>query len=158
MTLQMYPYIQLGDGLGNTWLYAVVFNTYSRKWQRAFSSQLAGNIIRLNFIDKGPGVRVYDMQLLIATWAPGSVPYKAGITQTWDQQYQNLQNSYAQNATVLQFVDPMGLSPTPVTGGAGDYGVYFTDFNIVIPQYSTSEKPYLLVQIELTEATQVVNP
>lgn len=157
MSLQMHPYVVLGDGLGNTWKYAVVFNTYSRKWQRAFSSQLAGNIIRLNFIDRGPGIRVYDMQLLLATWAPGSVPYQAGITQSWDTQVQNLQNSYAQIATVLHFVDPMGLSPNPISGGAGDYGVFFTSFDIVIPQYSTAQKPYAIAQIELTEATQLVN-
>lgn len=152
----MYPYITLADNSGNLWNYAVAMNTYSRNWQRSFSSQLAGNIVRLNFIDKGPGIRVYDMTLILATWAPGSVPYKNGITQTWDQQYQNLQNSYAAIATVLAFTDPMGLSPNPAAGGAGDYGVYFTDFNINIPQYSTPEKPYLLAQIELTEATQVV--
>ena len=152
----MYPYITLGDQNNNLWNYAVVMNTYSRNWQRSFSSQLAGNIIRLNFIDRGPGIRVYDMTLLLATWAPGSIPYINGITQPWWEQYNNLQNSYSAVAQVLSFTDPMGLSPSPATGGAGDYGVYFTDCNINIPQYSTPQKPYLLAQIELTEATQVV--
>ncbi len=90
----MYTYIILD---GNK--YVVATNTYNRKWQRAFSSQLAGNIIRLNFIDRGPGIRVYDMMLILATWAPGSVPYAAGITQTWDVQEQNLEASYGKTAT-----------------------------------------------------------
>ena len=152
MSLQMYTYVILD---GNK--YVVAMNTYTRKWQRAFSSQLAGNIIRLNFIDRGPGIRVYDMTFILATWAPRSVPYLAGVTQTWDVQEQNLEASYAQVATVLQFVDPMGLSPTPASRGAGDYGVYFTNFNLIVPQYSTPQKPYLLAEVEVTEATQLVN-
>ncbi len=128
-------------------------NTYSRKWQRAFSSQLAGNIIRLNFIDRGPGIRVYDMTFILATWAPGSVPYQAGITKTWDQQEQDLETSYGKTATVLQFVDPMGLSP----GANANFGVFFTNFNLIIPQYSTAQKGYCLAEVEVTEATQTYN-
>ena len=148
MALSMYPYIVLD---GNK--YVVVSNTYTRKWQRAFSSQLAGNIVRLNFIDRGPGIRVYDMTLLLANFAPGSVPYQNGITQSWDVQEQNLETSYGKTATVLQFVDPMGLSPGP----SSNYGVFFTNFNLIIPQYSTTQKPYVLAEIEVTEATQLVN-
>lgn len=144
----MYTYIILD---GNK--YAVAMNTYTRKWQRAFSSQLAGNIIRLNFIDRGPGIRVYDMTLILANWAPGSLPYKAGITQSWDTQEQNLETSYGKTATVLQFVDPMGLSP----GANANFGVFFTNFNLIIPQYSSSQKPYCLAEIEVTEATQTYN-
>jgi hypothetical protein len=132
--------------------YVVASNTYNRKWQRAFSSQLAGNIIRLNFIDRGPGIRVYDMTLILATWAPGSQPYLDGITQTWDQQVQNLEASYSQIATVLSFTDPMGEQPGP----SAQYGVFFTNFNLIIPNYSTVQKPYCLAEIEVTEATQVV--
>lgn len=144
----MYTYVILD---GNK--YVVAMNTYTRKWQRAFSSQLAGNIIRLNFIDRGPGIRVYDMTLILATWAPGSAPYQAGITQTWDVQEQNLEASYGKTATVLQFVDPMGLSP----GANANYGVFFTNFNLIIPQYSTVQKGYCLAEIEVTEATQTYN-
>lgn len=147
MALKMYTFVILD---GNK--YVVAMNTYTRKWQRAFSSQLAGNIIRLNFIDRGPGIRVYDMTFILATWAPGSVPYNAGITQSWDTQEQNLETSYGKTATVLQFVDPMGLSPGP----NAQYGVFFTNFNLIIPQYSTPQKPYVLAEIEVTEATQVV--
>jgi len=146
--LKMYPYIILD---GNK--YPVAMNTYNRKWQRAFSSQLAGNIVRLNFIDKGPGIRVYDMTLILANWAPTSLPYLDGITQSWDTQEQALETSYGKIAQVLQFVDPMGLSPGP----SAQYGVYFTNFNLIIPQYSTVQKPYLLAEIEVTEATQLVN-
>lgn len=145
----MYTYVILD---GNK--YVVAINTYTRKWQRAFSSQLAGNIIRLNFIDRGPGIQVYDMTLILATWAPGSIPYEAGITQTWDEQVQNLEASYAQVATVLQFVDPMGETPGSYAGQ--NWGIYFTNFNLIIPQYSTVQKGYCLAEIEVTSATQVV--
>lgn len=146
-----YTYIVLD---GNK--YPVATGTYSRKWARSFSSQLAGNIIRLNFIDRGPGIRVYDMTLIIETWKPGSEPYLNGITATWDTQIQNLEASYGKVATVLDFQDPFGQSPTPASGGAGDYGVYFTNFNEIIPNYATPEKPFILAEIEVTEATQVV--
>ena len=132
--------------------YPVATGTYTRKWARSFSSQLAGNIIRLNFIDRGPGIRVYDMTLIIETWLPGSEPYLNGITDTWDTQLQNLEASYGKVATVLSFQDPFGQSP----GANAQYGVYFTNFNEIIPNYSTPEKPYALAEIEVTEATQVV--
>lgn len=144
----MYPYIIL-DGQK----YAVAMNTYNRKWQRAFSSQLAGNIIRLNFIDRGPGIRVYDMTLILANWATTSVPFLNGITTSWDTQEQALETSYGKTATVLQFVDPMGLSP----GANANFGVFFTNLNIIIPQYSTVQKGYVLAEIEVTEATQTYN-
>ncbi len=144
----MYPYIILD---GNK--YAVAMNSYNRKWQRAFSSQLAGNIIRLNFIDRGPGIRVYNMALILANWSPSSLPYQSGITSSWDVQEQALEASYGKTATALQFVDPMGLSP----GSNANYGVYFTNFNLIIPAYSTPQKPYVLAEIEVTEATQLYN-
>ena len=148
-----YRYINLD---GN--LYPVATGTYTRKWTRSFSSQLAGNTIRLNFIDRGPGIRVYDMTLILQTWKPGSTPYNDGITATWDQQVQNLEASYQKIATVLAFVDPFGQVPAAVGGGALAWGVYFTNFNEIIPNYATPEKPYVLAEIEITEATQVVNP
>lgn len=132
--------------------YPVATGTYVRKWQRAFSSQLAGNIIRLNFIDRGPGIRVYDMQLIIESWDSNSTPYKAGVTDTWDVQLQNLEASYGKVATVLSFTDPLGQSPGP----SASFGVFFTNFNEIIPQYATNQRPFILAEIELTEATQVV--
>lgn len=142
-----YTYIVLD---GNK--YAVAANSYNRKWQRAFSSQLAGNIIRLNFIDRGPGIRVYDMTLILETWAPGTVPYINGITASWDTQLQNLEASYGKVATVLAFQDPFGQSP----GANAQFGVFFTNFNEIIPQYATPQRPVVLAEIEVTEATQVV--
>lgn len=134
----------------------VASDTYSMKWSRAFTSQLAGNIIRLNFIDRGPGIRLFDMTLILQTWKPGSQPYIDGITDPWNVQLQNLESSYALQATVLDFQDPFGRHPNPTTGGAGDYGVFFTNLSEIIPKYSTPQKPFMLCEIELTEATQVV--
>lgn len=144
MSLLFVPYVII-DGHK----YAVAQGTYLRKWTRAFSSQLAGNIVRLNFVDRGPGIRVYDFTLMIQTWAPGSLPFTSGITATYDAQLATLEASYAKVATPIQFVDPLGQSP-----GAG--GVYFTNLTQIFPNQSTPEKPYLLYEVELTEATQVV--
>lgn len=152
MSLPFYTYIVL-----NGHKYPVLADTYSMKWTRAFSSQIAGNIIRLNFIDKGPGIRVYDMILLIKTWATTDPLYKVGITLPWTTQLQNLEASYGLQATVLHFEDPFGRSPTPASGGPGDYGVFFINLVEIIPNYSTPQSPVALVQIELTEATQLVN-
>ena len=146
-------YIILGDGQGGSWKYVVATGSYTRKWQRSFSSQLAGNIIRLNFIDRGPGIRVYDATLILRTWPVGSVPYNDGVTQTWQQQLSNLETSYSQVAKVLQFVDPLGQSP----GASAQYGVFFTNFNEIIPNYSTPQQTYILAEIETTEATQTYN-
>jgi hypothetical protein len=134
--------------------YPVATGSYNRKWARSFSSQLAGNIIRLNFIDRGPGIQVYDMTLILETWLPGSLPYKNGITATWDTQLQNLEASYAAVATVLEYYDPFGQTPGQYAGA--DWGVYFTNFNEIIPNYATPERPFVLAEIELTSATQVV--
>lgn len=146
-TFPFYTYVVID---GNK--YPVATGSYTRKWARSFSSQLAGNIIRLNFIDRGPGIRVYDMTIILETWLPGSQPYVNGITATWDTQLQNLEASYGKIATVISFQDPFGQSP----GANANYGVYFTNFNEIIPNYSTPAKPYVLAEIELTEATQVV--
>lgn len=144
-----YTYVLLA---GNP--YPVAQGSYTRKWARSFSSQLAGNIIRLNFIDRGPGIQVYDMTLILETWLPGSEPYRNGVTQTWDTQLQNLEANYSATATILQFQDPFGQTPGQYAGQ--NWGVYFTNFNEIIPNYATPEKPYVLAEIELTSATQVV--
>lgn len=130
--------------------YAVTSGTYIRKWVRSFTSQLAANIIRLNFVDRGPGVRVYDMTLLLVTWPPGSTMYNDGITQTALQQMANLESTYAKVATSVQYFDPFGNPPSASSG------VFFTNMNQIIPNYATSEKQYINVDIELTESTQVV--
>jgi hypothetical protein len=152
-----YRYIVLSTPDGVKHKYPIAAGSYTRKWARAFSSQLAGNIIRLNFIDRGAGIRVYDMTIILNTWDPSSQPYADGVVDTWDTQLYNLSSSYSAIATVLHFEDPLGQSPNPVNGGAGDYGVYFTNFNQIIPNYATPQKPFILAEVEFTEATQVVN-
>lgn len=148
MGLPLFTYISLD---GN--LYPVSADTYSQKWTRAFSSQLAGNIVRLNFIDRGPGIRVYDMGLILKTWESTSLPYKNGITAPWDTQLQNLENSYSQIAKVLSFQDPFGRS----AGAVANFGVFFTNLTEIIPKYATNNQVIVLAQIELTAATQLVN-
>lgn len=148
MALPVYRYIILD---GNK--YPVLTDTYNMKWSRAFTSQLAGNIVRLNFIDRGPGVRIYDMTLIIETWAPTSAPYIDGVTATWDVQLQNLEASYGKIAKILGFQDPFGRSPGP----SSNYGIFFTNYNLILPKYLTSQKTIVLAEIELTEATQLIN-
>lgn len=130
--------------------YAVTSGTYIRKWLRSFSSELASNIIRLNFVDRGPGLRSYGMTLQLATWPAGSTLYTDGITKTAEQQMSDLETSYAKVATSLQYLDPFGNPPSASSG------VYFTNLNQIIPNYSTVQKTYILAEVELTESTQVV--
>lgn len=130
--------------------YAITTGTYIRKWIRSFSSQLASNIVRLNFVDRGPGLRTYSMTLQLATWSSNSLCYQDGITKTAIQQMQDLESSYSKIATSIQYIDPFGNPPSASSG------VYFTNLNQIIPNYSTVEKPYILVEIELTESTEVV--
>lgn len=146
----LYPYITLGkDGGGNPLKYAVQHGSYIRKWTRQYTLNLAANIVEVSFIDNGPGLRVYSMTLELATWASDSVPFKAGITQSAETQMSNLETTYSQIASAQFFLDPFGVAPTFV-GGSG--GVYFTMLNQIIPDWSTVQKPYMQVQIELTES------
>ena len=138
------PYVTLD---GNK--YAVTTGSYVRQWIRSFTSYLAANIVRLNFIDKGPGVRTYSMQLMLVSWDSGSLPYQNGITQSAETQMSQLDTSYGKIATALSFTDPFGTTSS--------YGVYFTDLQISIPNYGTSEKAYITASIQLSEATQTVN-
>jgi len=133
--------------------YVIQTDTYNMKWTRSFSSQLAGNIIRLNFVDRGAGIRVFDFTLILETWAVNSLPYKDGVTESWDTQLQNLEASYALKARILPFQDPTGRSPGP----SAQNGVFFTNLTEIIPKYATPLKPIVLAQIELTEATQLIN-
>jgi len=130
--------------------YAVASATYVRRWARLFSALINTVGIHLNFIDRGPGIRVYSFTLILTNWKPDSLPYKDGITQTLDQQRQNLEASYAKIAKSLQFLDPFGEPPS------ASKGVFFTNLNEIIPNYSTVEDPYVLMEVELTESTQVI--
>ncbi len=136
--------------------YAVQQGTYVRKWQRQFTATLVANIVELNWVDRGPGIKTFDFTLHIATWDPSSIPYKLGVTQTWDVQMANLEASYLAINTSLQFTDVFGNNPIlPNGGGVG--GVYFTNLNQNVPNYSTPEKPYILVDVEVIESLATVN-
>ena len=137
----MYNYIIL-DGFK----YAVVTSTYIRKWTRSFTMSISAVTTTINFTDKGPGIRVYDMTLLLDTWAPGSAPYLAGITQSVQTQIANLEASYGKTSTVLAFTDPFGNAPSQ------NGGVYFTNYNQIIHPASANNKVLVQAQIELTEA------
>jgi hypothetical protein len=91
--------------------YAVSSGTFIRRWPRAFSTDFSSNVIRLNFVDHGPGVRVYSMTLYVVDWTPDSAVYKAGVTQSLLQQKDNIDIAYAKNATPISFLDPFGEPP-----------------------------------------------
>lgn len=90
------------------------------------------------------------MTLLLNTWPANSPLYQAGITQTAVQQMANLEASYSKVATSIQFLDAFGNPPSV------GKGVYFTNLNQIIPNYSTNQKVFILAEVELTESTQVV--
>lgn len=138
------PYVTID---GNK--YAIVAGTYSRQWVRSFTSYLAANIVRLNFIDKGPGVKTYSMQLMLAPWGTGSLPQLNGVSTSPETQMSQLETSYAKIATPITFIDPFGNSSTN--------GVYMTDLQQVIPNYGTTQSTYIIATVQLTEATQLVN-
>ena len=138
------PYVTI-DGYN----YAVVSDSYLREWIRSFTSYLAANIVRLNFIDKGPGVRTYTFQLHLAPWGSRTLPYLNGVTASPETQMAQLEASYAKVATPIQFIDPLGVTEP--------YGVYMTDLKQSIPRYATTEETFLMATIELTAATQLVN-
>jgi hypothetical protein len=130
--------------------YAVSSGSYIRNWMRSFSSSLAASIIRLNYVDRGPGIRTYRMTLQLATWDTNSQVYKDGVTKSAIQQMSDLESSYAKIATSIQFLDIFGNPPSASSG------VYFTNLNQIVPNYSTVQKIHILAEVELTESTQIV--
>lgn len=133
--------------------YVVQSGTYVRTWKRLFTSTLSANILELNFIDNGPGIKTYDMTLILASWSPDSAIYKTlhGLDPaiaSLEQQITNLEASFALVATELGFTDPFGNSP------AQGY-VYFTLLTENLPVFSTAEKPYLLVDIEVMGSSAI---
>jgi len=137
------PYITLD---GNK--YALVSGSYIRQWARSFTSYLSANIVRLNFVDKGPGVRTYTFQVYLSQWPVGSIPYVNGITASPETQMTALETTYAKIATPVGFTDPFGTVSTN--------GVYMTDLQQTIPNYGTSQQSFIIATVQLTEATQVV--
>jgi hypothetical protein len=138
-------FVTIGD-----YKYAVVQGSYIRKWVRQFTAQLVANIVELNWVDRGPGIKTSNMSLLLADWDPSSAPYQAGITQSLATQKANLEASYLAINSSLRFIDPFGESPA--LGG-----VYFTNVNMTIPNWSTPQKPYIQMDVELIESKKAIS-
>jgi hypothetical protein len=134
----------------NGFQYAIQQGTYVRKWQRQFTATLSANIVELNFVDRGPGVMTYDMTLILASWGTSTEPYGDGITQTVSQQISQLETAYQQVATPLTFLDIFGNAPI------GGLTVYFTNLQETIPQYSTPQQVYVLMDVELVAAAPAI--
>ncbi len=132
----MFNYITL-DGYN----YAIAQQTYIRRWSRAFTSQLAANIVRLNFVDRGPGLFVWSFTIYANDWS-NSADLSSIIPQTVDEQMANLEASYLKKATLLNFTDPFN----------NIYQIYFTNLNQIIPPYATIGKIYVSYEVELTTA------
>jgi hypothetical protein len=107
MTSLVLPNVTI-DGVS----YAVAQNSYVRRWTRSFSSNLVANIVRLNFVDRGPGIRVYTFQIIGRTWESSTLPYQKGATGNYDAQRSSLEAAYSKVATPLSFRDPLGEPPT----------------------------------------------
>src|SRR3989338_6240409 len=91
--------------------YAVAQGTYMRRWIRQFQALINTVGVRLNFVDRGPGLKVYGMTLILANWPTDSLMFTDGITETLDQQRLNLEVSYGKITTSLQFIDPFNEPP-----------------------------------------------
>jgi hypothetical protein len=128
--------------------YAIKQGTYIRSWDRSFTTTLASNLIRMNYVDRGPGVETYSMTLMVASWPAGSTLNNDGIIQTADQQMLNLETSYLKVASALSFLDPYGNAPRR------DFttGIIFSDLKQILPNYTSSAKSYYEVEITLIEA------
>ena len=138
----MYRYVII-----NGFKYAVQQGTYIRKWQRQFTATLVANLVELNFVDRGPGIKTYNFTLILNTWSSDSLPYKDGVTQTVAQQIANLESAYSGVATSYGFTDIFGNTPSS--------GVYFTNLSENIPNYSTPEKVYVLMDVELINSSAI---
>jgi hypothetical protein len=140
----VYQYISLDNHK-----YAVMNGTYIRKWERQFTKGLVANLVELNWIDRGPGIKSYNMTLLVQSWDSNSRMYQNGVTESFNTQLSNLEASYVAINTAMEFIDPLGNS-VPLGG------VYFTSLTCTIPSYSTAQKPMMLVDIEVIEAKSVI--
>lgn len=130
--------------------YAVAQGSYTRTWERYFSSQpIAYGATRINGIDNGPGINQYTFTILVANWPTGSLPYQQGVTQTWDVQKQNLQAAFQVTGSPLVFYDPFGQPPTLTPSQTG---VYFWKFSESMLEQSTTELPFIAYEVTLTES------
>lgn len=138
-----------GTTSGTPFRYAVIQGQYTREWTKYFSTQSIAGQARLSYIDNGPGINQYTISLYIASWAPGSVPYQLGITQTWDVQKANLEASFKKlhPHNALVFKDPFGNAPDldPTTG------VFFYKFTETLLDWSTPQTPIIKFDIVCVE-------
>lgn len=128
--------------------YAVSGGSYLDNWTRAFNSQMAAQIVRINFVDRGPGIHVYTMTLLLKQWPASSSLYQSGIVSDAISQYNALLVSFSKIATMITFTDPIGNNVAN--------GVYFTGLKIMVPQYSTTSNPALECPIELQQTSGII--
>lgn len=133
--------------------YAVLADTYTRTWVRQFTFNISMVVTQVNFVDRGPGIRKYNMTLLLLDWPVTSKPYKDGVTASLDTQRTNLEASYNKVATRIQYVDPFGNSPTY---NGGTIGVYFTNLVQGIPKYAVPNKVAITYDVELMDANGAV--
>ena len=130
--------------------YAFIQGTYTRDWQRYFSSSpIAYGTTRINGVDNGPGINQYTFSILVTNWPTTSLPYLQGVTQTWDVQKFNLQAAFQVTASPLVFYDPFGQPPTLTPQQTG---VYFWKFTETLLPQSTPELPFIQYEITLTES------
>lgn len=137
--------------------YAVMTDTYTRSWQRQFTWSISAATIQVNFVDRGPGIRKYNMSVLLCDWATTSAPYLAGVTESVDTQRSNLEASYQKIATALSFTDPFGNRPLVPGSSTTPTGVFFTNLVQSIPKYSVKNRPYIAYEIEVMDSTSEVN-
>ena len=142
----IYTVIQL-DG----YYYAVQAGSYIRNWKRESQFQISAVTTRVQWTDRGPGVRSYDMTLWIQTWPTSSLPYQQGVTQTFDEQVANLEVSYNKRATKLVFYDPFGNRPYDNYASAFT-SVYFVNMVQEIPAHSVKNKVVCTYQIQLIDS------
>jgi len=131
--------------------YAVESGSYIRNWKRQSEFSITAVTTRVQWTDRGPGVRSYNMVLLVQDWATNSLPYKQGVTQTFAQQVTNLEASYNKRATKLTFYDPFGNRPYDNVAGANT-SVYFVNMVQEIPKYAGNNKVVCTYQIELIDS------
>lgn len=176
------PYIIL-DGYQNTAtnqfvpaLYMVQQGSYTRNWKRQFTSNVAANIVRINYVDAGPGFMQWDMTLILASFP------KYGINLTANQQLNNLAATYTSEypsapdaaapvnptsvivtATDISYQDPLGnqyIHNSQYDTDTQTYygGVFLTNLSIQIPEYSTPQSPVILATIELVQNLKGLAP
>ena len=84
-SLLQLPIIALGKQDVSTYnFFAVAQGQYTRTWGRYnASTPISGSPFYTSFVDYGPGINEYDIEIICRTWDSESLPYKLGVTQSW---------------------------------------------------------------------------